>query len=233
MPTLAPDILAKLRSVDTPTVCNALEIVMGSRTATGFTKEQVVAADPSLPPMVGFARTARLRAGSPAEIPPERLREIRLGYYDYVAAGEGPSLVVIEDCDWPRPVGAFWGEVNVAIHKGLGLAGTLTNGLLRDLGMLDEGYQVIAGGVGPSHAFVHVLETGEPVTVFGLRVAHDDLVHADRHGAVVLPFEHLNQMPAAIDLVVRREAPLLRAARSTGFTPQKLRAAWAEAEDVH
>jgi len=42
---------------------------------------------------------------------------------------------------------------------------------MRDLGGLPEGFPVIAGSVGPSHAFVHVREIGTPVTVFGLTVA--------------------------------------------------------------
>jgi hypothetical protein len=35
---LDPETLAALRAVDTPTICNAIEIVMGSRTALGFTR---------------------------------------------------------------------------------------------------------------------------------------------------------------------------------------------------
>ena len=61
MPITA-ETLALLRRHDTPTICNALEHVMGGRTAEGFTKTPVVCADPSLPPIVGFARTARIRA---------------------------------------------------------------------------------------------------------------------------------------------------------------------------
>lgn len=182
MDELSAETLAALRDTDTPTVCNALEIAMGGRTACGFTRRPVVCADPRLPPVVGFARTAKIRAASPAEIPPDEVREIRLGYYEYVATGRDPAVVVIEDTDWPHPVGAFWGEVNVAIHKGLGTAGAVTNGSLRDLGEIDDGYQVVAGAVGPSHAFVHVTETDCPVSVFGMSVGPGDLVHADRHG---------------------------------------------------
>jgi regulator of RNase E activity RraA len=122
--------------------------------------------------------------------------------------------------------------MQVAQHKGLGIAGTLTNGVLRDLGMLDPGYQVIAGSVGPSHAFVHVIELDVPVTVFGMAVRPGDLIHADRHGAVVIPAQHIENMPAAIDIVVRKEQPILRAARSPGFTVEKLRAAWLEADEI-
>ena len=229
---LSAETLAALRDADTPTVCNALEIAMGGRTACGFTRRPVVCADPGLSPFVGFARTAKIRAASPAEIPPDEVREIRLGYYEYVATGPDPTVVVIEDTDWPHPVGAFWGEVNVAIHKGLGTAGAVTNGSLRDLGELDEGYQVVAGAVGPSHAFVHVTETDCPVSVFGMSVRPGDLVHADRHGAVVIPARHFAAIAAAIDTVKRKERPILEAARKPGFDIASLRAAWAEGGDV-
>jgi regulator of RNase E activity RraA len=229
---LDAETLAILRRTDTPTVCNALEHAMGGRTAEGFTKVPVVCADPALPPVVGFARTARIRASSPAERPAAEVRALRLQYYEYVSSAPGPTVAVIEDADWPHAIGGFWGEMQVAQHKGLGVAGTVTNGVLRDLGMLDEGYQVIAGSVGPSHAFVHVTEIDGPVTVFGMRVRPGDLVHADRHGAVVIPSAHIGRMAAAIDLVIRKEQPILRAARAPGFTAEKLRAAWAEADAI-
>ena len=231
--SLKPEVLKALQAVDTPTVCNALEIVMGGRTTEGFTKIPVVCADPTLPAMVGFARTARIRASQPSKRPAAEMRELRLAYYDYVAAGDGPNVVVIEDADWPDQIGAFWGEVNVAIHKGLGVAGTLTNGLLRDLGDLDDGYQVVAGALGPSHAFVHVEEIDCPVSLFGLDVRPGELIHADRHGAAVIPAEYIDVLPEGIDTITRKEAPILKAARAPGFSPEKLRIAWGEAEDVH
>lgn len=232
MSSISAETLALLRRTDTPTVCNALEHVMGGRTAEGFTKTQTVCADPSLPPMVGFARTAKIRASSPAQKPAAEVRALRMQYYEYVSAGEGPNLVVIEDTDWPHVIGGFWGEMQVAQHKGLGVAGTLTNGVLRDLGMLDAGYQVVAGAIGPSHAFVHVTELDCPVTVFGMTVRPGDLVHADRHGGVVIPLASIEKMPAAIDVVMRKEVPILSAARAPGFTVEKLRAAWAEADKI-
>lgn len=229
---ITPETLALLRRHDTPTICNALEHVMGGRTAEGFTKTPVVCADVTLPPIVGFARTAKIRASSPAQRPAAEVRALRMQYYEYVSGGEGPNVVVIEDADWPHCIGGFWGEMQVAQHKGLGVAGTLTNGVLRDLGMLDPGYQVIAGSVGPSHAFVHVTELDVPVTVFGLAVKPDDLIHADRHGAVIIPERYLDAMPAAIELTIRKEQPILKAARAPGFTVEKLRAAWIEADGI-
>lgn len=226
------DILTVMARHDTPTICNALEHVMGGRTAEGFTKWPVVCADPGLPPIVGFARTATIRAGSPAIPSATEVRTLRMAYYEYMVSGEGPNVAVIEDMDWPRCIGGFWGEMQVAQHKGLGVAGTLTNGVMRDLAMLDPGYQVIAGSVGPSHAFVHVTELNVPISVFGMRVRPNDLIHADRHGAVVIAREHIERLPDAIDLVLRKEQPVLKAARSPGFTIDKLKSAWIEADGI-
>ena len=229
---MTEDWLAAMRAVDTPTICNAIEAVEGARRGTGFTRRPVVAADPALPPMVGYARTARVRAAEPPDLAPDRVRAMRLEYYEYVAGG-GPTVVAIEDADWPRPVGAFWGEVNVAIHKGFGVAGAITNGLVRDLGMLDPGFQILASAVGPSHAFVHLIEFDCPVNVFGLDVRPGDLVHADRHGAVVVDPATAPRLPEGIDLVLRKEKPVLDAARGPDFSIEKLRQAWGAAEEVH
>ena len=227
------NILNEMSKVDTPTMCNALEAVMGTRTAVGFTKKQVTAADPNLSSIVGFARTAKIRAASPPLLSPKKVQDNRLAYYDYVASTDLPSIVVIEDIDYPNCIGAFWGELNVAIHKGLKLKGTLTNGLLRDVGMLDEGYQVIAGSVGPSHAFVHIIELDTSVNILGLQVLPGDLIHADRHGAMVVPKIYIDAMPDALRLVIAKEEPILKAARSKDFTLEKLKSAWKESQDIN
>jgi regulator of RNase E activity RraA len=233
MIALTPAIHAALIAVDTPTICNALEAITGSRTTEGFTQTPVVCARPEMPAVVGYARTAVIRCSAPSTTPAPELRQRRLAYYGHMASGDGPRIAVIEDRDERAGLGAFWGEVNVAIHKGLGLAGVLTNGSIRDLGAIDDGFQLLAGSVMPSHAFVHVESFGEPVTVFGLPIAHDDLIHMDRHGAVRIPHEMLAALPAAIDLVTRKEQPMLAAARAPGFTVEKLITAWGQAEDIH
>ena len=226
------EILNEIGKYDTPTMCNALEAVMGSRTAVGFTKKQVIATDPKLPSIVGFASTAKIRAASPPIISPEKVQDNRLAYYDYVAAADKPSIIVIEDTDYPNCTGAFWGELNVAIHKGLKINGTLTNGLVRDLGMLDEGYQVLAGGIGPSHAFVHVINLNQTVNIFGLEIKPGDLVHADIHGAMVVDKKYLDAMPEALRHVTAKEEPILKAARKADFNIEKLKKAWAEAQKI-
>lgn len=227
--TLDADLLARLRAVDTPTVCNAIETAQGRRGFDAVTRATLWASDPGAPAMVGYARTAQISGAAPAVDPPEAVRARRLDYYRAMAAGEGPRVAVVEDID-PHPFGAWWGEVNATVHRGLGLAGALTNGLMRDLGDLPEGFPIVAGGIGPSHGFVHVRAIGGEVRVAGLTVREGDLVHADRHGACVIPPEVLPGLAAAIDAVQAAEALILEPARRADFDIAKLETAWAAFE---
>jgi regulator of RNase E activity RraA len=234
-PALDATLVAELVAVDTPTICNALEHIFGRhlKGTEGFTRRPVVCAHPTLPPMVGYARTATVRGAAPSTRPPAEVKALRNAYYRMVAEGGAHRIVVIEDTDDVPGVGGFWGEVNTAIHKGLGLAGLITNGAIRDLDFVAPGFQMLAGCVNPSHAHVHVTAIGVPVTVFGLSVRPGDLLHADRHGAVIIPPEAVAELPAAIQLDRRKEAPILAAARAPGFTVEKLFAAMGEADDIH
>lgn len=233
-PTLAEPLLRALRAVDTPTICNALELAMGSRSASGSTYGTLVAAPHPMTPMVGFARTARIRAAQPSPRTPEALRQTRLDYYRHVAPTAGvPTVVVMQDLDERPGIGSFWGEVNSAVHEGLGVSGVLTNGSVRDLGDLSPSFPILAASIGPSHAFVHIHDVGTPVEVFGLRVVHDDLIHADRHGAIVIPIDLAAKLPDACELCGRRETPILEIARSKDFSLEKLKAALKKSAEIH
>lgn len=223
-------LLDLLQQVDTPTVCNAIEVAQGRRGFDGFTRGTVLAANPSLPAICGFARTARLRARLPADEPSDVIRARRMAYYRYMAEGPRPAVAVVEDTDFPDAVGAYWGEINTAVHKGFGLSGTLTNGVMRDLGDLAEGFQVLAASIGPSHGFVHVLDFDNPVTVFGLTVRPGDFVHADRHGAVVVPSAVLPELGPAIRKLQETEQLILRSAREPGFDYAAFERAWSAFE---
>lgn len=231
--TLAMETYRALKAVDTPTICNAIEAIQGRRRNDGFTRRPVIAAQPHLPAMVGFAKTAVIRSDKPSQEPASTVRERRLNYYRYVADGNYPRLVVIEDRGEEKGLGAFWGEVNVALHKGLGLEGAITDGSIRDLGAIDPEFPLLGGVISPSHAFVRIEDMNCAISVFGLAIAPDDLIHADRHGAVIIEPGMEHELPRAIDLVTRKERPLLDAAQARGFTIEKLITAWGEAEDVH
>ncbi len=225
--------LAALRAFDTPTICNALEVVAPDRRGYGFTVEPLFCAFPELPPMVGYARTCSVRAMRPTALAKDAAARQRLDYYAYVAEGPGPTISVVQDVDSRRGFGAFWGEVNTNIHRGLGCIGTVTDGSIRDLDAIAEGFQMLAGSVGPSHAWIHLEDFGGVANVHGMTVASGDLVHADRHGAVVIPHEVARQVPDAAELLGRREAVILEAAKAPGFDIDALRKAMGDAEEIH
>lgn len=221
--------LEALTQWDTPTICNGLEIVVPERRAIGFTVEPMVAVSRTMKPIVGLARVGLIRA---KEAPRSQVTD-RMAWYEYVAAGDLPTIAVIQDVDDRPGYGAFWGEVQSTVHKALGVLGCVTNGSFRDLDMLAPGFQIIGGRIGPSHAHVHMVEYGKPVDVFGMHVVHDDVIHADFHGAVVIPAAAVRQLPAAIDLVSRREKVILDLCTSPDFTVGGLREALRRAGEIH
>jgi regulator of RNase E activity RraA len=201
-----------LRSIDTPTVCNLIEIVAPARRGAGYTAVHLHCPFPDLPPMVGFAKTVTIRARDAVSGP--SYMQKRMDYLDYVAAEPRPSVMVIEDLDQPAGYGAFWGEVQTNVHQALGCLGTVTNGSIRDIPAVAEGFQMLAGSIAPSHAYVHVVEFGLPVTIHGMAAASGDLIHADRHGAVVVPVDKIDAMASALDGLLQQEARIITAAKS-------------------
>ncbi len=218
-------LLTLMKSVDTPTVCNAIEVAQGKRGFDAFTRGTPLINDPN-GVIVGYAATAKIAAVTPPSEPPDVIRTRRMDYYKLMAEAPKPSVCVIEDEDVPNAIGAFWGEVNTTIHKGFGMGGTLTNGVMRDLGDMADDYPVVAGSIGPSHGFVHVTALDCPVTVFGLTVRPGDLVHADRHGAVVVPPDVVDQLAGAIQKMQDTEQLVLGPARAEGFDFAAFEAAW-------
>ena len=231
---LPASLLEALGRYDTPTICNALEIVAPHRRLIGFTTKPLVCPFPELPPMVGYARTATIRATAASPLSSAEQQKQRIAYYEYVGTGPGPRINVIQDVDGPEiGFGAFWGEVQSSVHKALGCLGVVTDGSIRDTPQWAPGFQALAGSIGPSHAYVHADSFGGEVRVAGMLVRSGDLIHADRHGAVVIPLEVAAKVPDAAELCGRREVPILEIARSPSFTLEKLKEALARSAEIH
>ncbi len=223
------DDLLALEAWDTPTICNGLELIVPERRAIGFTVEPMVAADRFHKPIVGVARVGTIRAKEP----PRGKVADRLDWFDYVADAAFPTIVCLQDLDDQPGYGAWWGEVHSTVHKALGALGCVTNGSFRDCDMLAPGFQIIGGRIGPSHAHVHLVDFGRGVNIFGMNVGHGDVVHADFHGAVVIPADAVRKLPAAIDLCTRREKVILDLCASPDFSPKALREAVRRSGEIH
>ncbi|MET4483631.1 RraA family protein [Bradyrhizobium sp. F1.13.3] len=231
---LPASLLQTLAHYDTPTICNAMEIVAPERRLIGYTRKQMLCPFPDLPPIVGYARTATIRSVMQSRLPPAYRSKALIEYYEYVGTGFGPRIMVIQDIDGSDiGYGAFWGEVNSNVHKALGCLGVVTDGSIRDVPQWAPGFQALAGSIGPSHGWVHAECFGGQVRVAGMTVRSDDLIHADRHGAIVIPTEIADKLPAAAELCGRREQPILEIARSADFSLEKLTAALKRSAEIH
>jgi regulator of RNase E activity RraA len=226
---LLKELAAALTELDTPTVCNALEVVDPTRRTRGFNIKPLVCAHPGLPSIVGFARTARIRAIHKPEKPQDSV-----GYYSYIAEGGPlPSIVVVQDLDELPGYGALWGEVNTNVHYGLGCLGVITNGSVRDIPDSQENFQMLAGMINPSHAWVHVVDWGSAVNVHGMEVQDQDLVHADLHGSVVIPMKSAQNVVEEATRIMAREHILISAAKEPGFNMEKMKQAWKGMAEIH
>ncbi|MDB2561288.1 RraA family protein [Amylibacter sp.] len=222
-------LLNLLQSVDTPTVCNAIEVAQGKRGFNDFTRGTMLASD-TKGVIVGYAVTAQIAAIEPPIEAVSVIRERRMSYYKAMSENVKPSIAVVEDLDYPNCIGAFWGEVNTTIHKGFGMSGALTNGVMRDLGDMAEGFPVVAGSIGPSHGFVHVRSVNQPINIFGMNIKSGDLVHADRHGAIVVPTDVIDDLETSILKMQQTERLVLDPARKKGFDFDAFETAWNDFE---
>src|ERR1700732_762830 len=158
---LPASVLEALGRYDTPTICNAMEIIAPERRLMGYTTKPLVCPFPDLPPMVGYARTTTIRSVFASGLSAAEQRKQRIAYYEYVGTGEGPRINVIQDIDGPDlGFGAFWGEVQSSVHKALGCLGVITDGSIRDIPQWAPGFQALAGSIGPSHARGHADRVG-------------------------------------------------------------------------
>jgi regulator of RNase E activity RraA len=231
---LPASVLEALARYDTPTICNAMEIVAPARRLIGYTTKPLVCPFPNLPPIVGYARTVTIRSVVASGLPAAEQQKRRTAYYEYVGTGHGPRISVIQDLDGSDVgYGAFWGEVQSSVHKALGCLGVVTDGSIRDIPQWAPGFQALAGSIGPSHAWVHAESFGGQVRVAGMTVRSDDLIHADCHGAIVIPIDIAAKLPDAAELCGRRETPILEIARSPSFTLEKLKEALAKSAEIH
>ncbi len=221
--------LVKLQAWDTPTICNALDVAAPDRRAIGFTTRPLVPVGIH-GSVCGYVKTAKI---SGKNKPLDNATEIRTSYYKYISEKLKPSIVLIEDIDNPEGFGAFWGEVNSAIHLGLGVKGLITNGVIRDLDQWANGFSALAGSIGPSHAYTQVLEYSTGVNIYGMQANDSDIVHFDKHGAVIIPKDVVTLLPSIIEKQMDKEAFILEAARSPDFDINKLLLAMKNAAEIH
>ena len=187
MPSITPEALDRLRAIDTPTVCNVIELFDVRPRNTGFLDGRVRSCFPKLAPMVGFAAPACFRSdAAPSDSDAYGSLERQLEQFERLP---GPAVVVIQDLDDP-PVGAVFGEVMCSTYRAFGAAGLVTNGGGRDLPQVEQlDFPVFTGSTICAHAYCHLLHVGLPVRVGGVTIVEGELIHGDADGVTTIPVE--------------------------------------------
>jgi regulator of RNase E activity RraA len=219
--------LAALGRLGTCAVADAIEVFQIQLRNVGFADGMVRCCFEDLPPILGYASTARIRSAIPPMV--GGAYADRFDWWTSIRAARGPRILVLEDADPEPGVGALVGDVQGNVLHALGVVGVITNGAVRELPQLRAlGLQCFAHSVAPSHAYAHVFEFDVPVTVGGLAISPGDLIHADRHGIVKVPPEQAAEIPAAADRLRQHNAAIVALCQSDTFTLERLRELFAK-----
>jgi regulator of RNase E activity RraA len=216
MEPLEPAVLDRLRTFNTPTVANAIEVFDVRPRNEGFMRPEIHCIFPRMGVMVGYAVTLKIQSVTPgakgATIYPRE-------HWKDVMKVPAPRVIVVEDLDDPPGLGSLWGEVNANMHKAMGCVGAVTNGSVRDLDEVEPlGFHFFAGHIAVSHAYVHIVEVGTPVRIGGLTVRPGDLLHGDRHGVTNIPLDLAARIPEGVKIVDTMERQIINYSQSPGFT---------------
>src|SRR5579863_7282577 len=221
-PSLSPELLALLRTVDTCTISNAIETFGVRMRDDGYIQHPVRCLFPELETMVGYAVTGRIRTAAP---PISRICYYqRTDWWEYVARFPGPKVLVLADVDHAPGTGAFVGEIHAEIGRALGCVGYVTNGVVRDLPALERNrFQCFAAGVCVSHAYGHIVDFGEPVEIGGQKIVPGDILQGDQHGVQSIPGDiSTAQLAAAVRAIQELERELIGVCRAPDFSVEKL-----------
>jgi regulator of RNase E activity RraA len=218
---LTPAQLDELRQFSTCVTASAIETFDVRLYNTGFADATVHCQFKDLPPILGYAATARMRSEDPPMY--GKLYYDRSDWWQYILTIPAPRVVLLEDIDRPAGLGAFVGAVHASILRALGCVAVVTNGTVRDLpDVRATGIQVFAHNLAVSHAYAHIFEFGGTVEIGGMEVAPGDLVQGDLHGVQTIPLEIADQVPAVARHILQQRQKFVDLSRSNDFSVEKV-----------
>ena len=229
---LSDDQINQLRSFNTCVISDAIETFGVRLRNEGFATAGFRCLFKNLPPLVGYAATCKIRSAHPPIVGSRYVE--RTDWWKHITSVPSPRVVVMQDTDQQPGTGAFLGVVHVNILKALGCVGAVTNGAARELhGIEASGFQVFAGRLAISRAYVHIVEFGGPVEVGGLKIQPGDLIHGDRHGIINVPPDLAIQLPAVAAKIAEKKQQVIGLAKTPGATVEELGQALRELLDFN
>ncbi len=221
---LTAEQLEALRRLKGSVLANAIESFQKRLRNEGFADSRVHCLFPKFPQVAGYAVTVKIRGSLPPFAGETYLD--RTDWWDYVVSVPAPRVVVVQDMATHPGLGSLLGAVHINILHALGCVGAITNGAVRDVPAAEKiGFQLFAGSLSVSHAYVHIVEIGIPVEIGGLKIQSGDLLHGDQDGIQSIPEEIATQIPPVAAKIATAEQALIKLCQSPGFSIEKLRAA--------
>jgi len=214
--------LDALRGVDTCSLANAIETFATRLRNEGYAGPGLHCIFREMPPVLGFAVTARVRSSNPPVTGGAYFD--RSDWWAHVFDQPTPRFAVVENLEANAAASAIAGEIHCEILRALGCVALVTNGAVRDLPAVREtGFALFANGVAPSHAYLHLVDFGGPVDIFGLSVRPGDLLCGDCHGLISIPHQLVKQLPAVLEELAQHERTVIDLCRSPEFSLERLR----------
>lgn len=214
--------MEELRSIDSPTVANAIEAFKVRDDTEGYMGMDIPCLTPEFGVMVGYAVTITADSTTPART---RNRQGHVKVYEAIAASPQPAVLVAQDVGARRTHACFLGDVIATLSHRLGAIGIVTNGGVRDLdGIRPLGFHVFAAGMVVAHGTFNFIDVGIPVELSGVRVLPGDLIHGDPSGVTTIPSQIADKVYPECLKVRERELGLKDYANGRDFSLDGLKA---------
>jgi regulator of RNase E activity RraA len=218
---LTPEQLEAILRFNTCTISDAIECFGVRLCNEGFTHPGIGPVTGPDERTLGYAVTVRVKSSNPPATG-GRFAEHN-DWWSTLERLPRPRIMVFEEQNGDAEEGSCIGEVHGAILKALGCDAVITNGAVRDVpGLRKLGLPVFAKSVTVSQSFMHILEFGAPVEIFGLIVHQGDLLYADYHGVLAIPMEIAAELPAAAERISQKDRTIIELCQSPDFSTDKL-----------
>jgi len=205
-----------LKSVDTPTLINGIELLHKRPNRDGFTPLQLRCLFPEFGRMCGYAVTAQVE--SMTRTGPQELDRF-LDLYRLVEQAPKPAVIVLQEIGGFRDYAVHCGEVMATFFTRLGAVGLVSDCAVRDIPEVRRlGFHYFARGTVASHSNFRIVRAGVPVQILGMEVSPGDILHGDENGLITLPAGVEDSLPDAIEKVRARERKVMEFVRGPGFS---------------
>lgn len=209
-----------LKTVDTPTISNAIEQLHLRPRSEGFTPLQIRCLYPDFGPMCGYAVTAQVETMTEGN-PKEEKNYVEL--FEFVEKSPKPAVIAFQEIGGSPDYAVHCGEVVATFFTRLGGIGLVTDCAVRDLAEVRAlSFHYFARGAAASHANFRIVRVGIPIQVMGLVIRPQDILHGDQNGLIQIPEEAAKGLKEAIESVRSRERRLMDLAKDPGFTASHL-----------